>query len=542
MKVFHPFKNNVLPGPQQALLLKACLIEDSATAKKALIQWQEFADLDSLDHGSFRLVPLLWKRARREEWDLSEDEGRLRGLYRYTWSKHQLLEREAESILATFAEANIPTILLKGVAISRLVYDDPVCRPYSDIDVLVSADRMRESVELLQSKEWTTLQTGMDSALNELHAIGFQSPGKIELDLHQHVLQSNASAEVTEEIYSRAQPIEWRDLSALTLSFEDHFIHVCAHGAVFSPWSQIRWLADANRILIHCGSNFDWDVVQDSASRFGCLLSVQETVNWLVQEVGQNVPDEVLNDLNRRPLAASDRVLTFISSVKIPKVSKLRHRLSIDFVHYLRRSPFRLSGDWFSGLKKYLISVNNFDRSFPSLFRSWYYLGVLKIRNIQFGYLPFLLSKKGNRTIHRDSISRWRESEMFGFHLLECDVEKRLLRWSDSAAGLHLRDFQDDFILELHTLNCRPGLVDTAEIKFVINGLALPPDFVRMGEGGIISIQIKRPYRPEIGDAWITWKIEPWELVPGDTRELGVPVYAIRKTLKKPNPASRHEN
>ena len=49
-----------LPSPAQTLLLRASLLDD-ATAQHAWREFQKFADLDTVDAGSHRLLPLLFR-------------------------------------------------------------------------------------------------------------------------------------------------------------------------------------------------------------------------------------------------------------------------------------------------------------------------------------------------------------------------------------------------------------------------------------------------------------------------------------------------
>ena len=69
-----------LPSPAQTLLLRASLLDDAA-AQQAWREFRKLADLDTVDAGSHRLLPLLVRRLS----DVGEDSpemGRLRGIHR----------------------------------------------------------------------------------------------------------------------------------------------------------------------------------------------------------------------------------------------------------------------------------------------------------------------------------------------------------------------------------------------------------------------------------------------------------------------------
>ena len=48
------------------------------------------------------------------------------------------LDRAAARVFNAFGRENVDALLLKGVALARLLYDVPEERRYSDVDVLVS--------------------------------------------------------------------------------------------------------------------------------------------------------------------------------------------------------------------------------------------------------------------------------------------------------------------------------------------------------------------------------------------------------------------
>src|SRR5262249_10812472 len=67
-----------------------------------------------------------------------------------------LLVRELAAVLRILDKAGVPTIPLKGVALSEMLYGDPGLRDCSDIDVLVPRDRAREALRLLRSLGYAT--------------------------------------------------------------------------------------------------------------------------------------------------------------------------------------------------------------------------------------------------------------------------------------------------------------------------------------------------------------------------------------------------
>ena len=148
------------PGPQwptreQELLLRAGL-GYGQPATEAWTQWRATVPYEHLDQASYRLLPLVYRRLR--------DEGLndpllpfMRGVHRRTWHDNHLLFHHAQTLLRAFHAAGIPTLVLKGPALTLLYYKDYGLRPMGDFDILVptaqaeAALRDRKSTRLNSS-------------------------------------------------------------------------------------------------------------------------------------------------------------------------------------------------------------------------------------------------------------------------------------------------------------------------------------------------------------------------------------------------------
>lgn len=91
------------PTPEQKLLLRACLLEGKETTE-AWSEWRSRVDIQVLDRGSLRLLPLLyWNLKRHGVNDPLID--RFKGIYRFSWYKNQMLFQAMEALLASFHPA-----------------------------------------------------------------------------------------------------------------------------------------------------------------------------------------------------------------------------------------------------------------------------------------------------------------------------------------------------------------------------------------------------------------------------------------------------
>ncbi|MBA3242461.1 MAG: nucleotidyltransferase family protein, partial [Acidobacteria bacterium] len=140
-------KGQCWPDEPQELLLCAALLRGE-DALSAWGEWRSTVDPDSLDAGSKRLLPLLYRNLR----ELGVNDPlvpRLKESYRITWSLNQSVFRQMASLLGSLHGAGIETLVLKGGALVPLYYRDYGVRPMVDFDILVREERAETAMDLL---------------------------------------------------------------------------------------------------------------------------------------------------------------------------------------------------------------------------------------------------------------------------------------------------------------------------------------------------------------------------------------------------------
>ncbi len=89
---------------------------------------------------------------------------------------------------ALFADAGIPHLLIKGQSTGHWLYpDNPGVRSYSDVDLLVRADRFEEAQQLLHSNGYQCKQSGLRPSERSWHEATWYSPNAehLPVDLHR---------------------------------------------------------------------------------------------------------------------------------------------------------------------------------------------------------------------------------------------------------------------------------------------------------------------------------------------------------------------
>lgn len=295
--------------PAQLALLRAALtLEPDAVATSQARLMGDEADLNRLELGSRRLLPLFYHAAQQL---ISEElRNSLKELYDQYSVENQALLGRLEKVLTWFHANGIPTIVLKGLALSLLHYNDLALRPTSDLDVLVPEERVREVMRLLRQDGWTTDYAFLGAPRNSyfyrhIHAIPFTHPEHGDLDLHWHVLQSATFRDADRPFWDNSVPLRVNTIDTRALNPTDQLLHVSMHGFAADVVAPIRWVADA--IIVLRGSQIDWKRLEKLAKWLQVTAPVADALSFLRKDFGAPIPDEVIQELRSVHVHRSDQ-------------------------------------------------------------------------------------------------------------------------------------------------------------------------------------------------------------------------------------------
>jgi len=287
------------------MLLKAALL----TGNQALDAWQRWklmVDIDRLDQGSHRLLPKLYHNLKAE---LPGDPlmGRLKGVYRQTWYKNQLLFHHTATVLHSLHQASIETITLKGAALVVVNYQDEGLRHMDDFDVLVRPEQALIAMQVLKDSGWQSDYQSPDALLTYEHAAEFRDSAKRKIDLHWRAIWEGRRSISEDDFWEAAVKIKVAGVETLALYPSDQLLHVCVHGANWNVVPPLRWVADAMTI-IQSSSPVDWGRLVEQAEKRELTLLMHETLAYLQGLLGAPVPSVVLQSLRATPFSYREKL------------------------------------------------------------------------------------------------------------------------------------------------------------------------------------------------------------------------------------------
>jgi hypothetical protein len=296
------------PTPAEEDLLEAAIGPEA----KALAAWQSWrARLGglgprSVDDGSARILPLLKPRVAL----LPPDDRMVPlivGYYRRSLYHGHLLRARAATLLDLLARAGIATMVSKGGVLGAAYYGDIGLRPMNDFDVLVPRERALDAIRVLLGAGWASTQPMAEMLPDAYHSACFQSPDRLDFDLHWHLLPEACFVGADAPAWQAAETYTVDDVTTHAPCATDLLVIVCAHAAHWSPVSPARWVADALVILRRAADRIDWPRIAMLAQRWHVVPHMSDTLSYLAQRWGADIPRQLLCELQHASTGHIDR-------------------------------------------------------------------------------------------------------------------------------------------------------------------------------------------------------------------------------------------
>jgi len=291
------------------LLLRGALLS-GPVASQAAAGWLDDHRTESaegfrhLHAASRRLLPLLHRNVK--EGIPAPFRAELRAVHHHYWAENQQLFRKLEVMLVRFEAAGIPTLVLKGAALSTMHYDDMALRPMSDFDILVPEDRgpalVRQFIREGWVPDWPHVHApGADYFFRFRHALDLSHPQHGTVDLHWHVLLEATYRGADAHFWEGSIPLRIKSVLTRALNPADQLLHTCLHGYPYNPMPSIRWIADALTILRT--ATIDWDRLLRVAVDLQVTIPCTEALDFLNREFDAGVPFHVVDSLAACPVS-----------------------------------------------------------------------------------------------------------------------------------------------------------------------------------------------------------------------------------------------
>lgn len=310
-------ERNFPSGPQAALLQ---VISATSNVAEAWEEWQRTYDLKNIE--IYRLIPALYFKLQ----EAGVEGGRyLRGVVRHAYAAGALQQQVGKEMVDRLGESGIPTIALKGLALTLHLGHAP--RHMSDIDLLIPRDRVEEAVDVVLAAGWVgdfgVTAEDLKRSPSVAHGWGFRR-GALQFDLHWCSIHQDQGPTFDEAIWAGAVK-----RGSFQVPSKTHLLfQLVLHGIrQYSP--ALVWTADLYSLLKAPGE-IEWEDLFQLAEDRRLLVQLHVLLRALSQYI--EVPDP------------GPRPITLIEIEEHRDITSNRQdsRIVRDLASYRKQHPGRL--------------------------------------------------------------------------------------------------------------------------------------------------------------------------------------------------------
>ncbi|MCH8993203.1 MAG: nucleotidyltransferase family protein, partial [Acidobacteria bacterium] len=175
-----------------------------------------------------------------------------------------------KEILSALHESSVDVIVLKGAALSSLIYDDQSVRPSDDIDLLCKEDSYERVWEILVKLGYETDDSpslphrhSQEETYFERHF--YHPDGFVHVELHvDESIKTGVRPQLAASQWTRVRSIQIDGSPALMLGLEDQVVmlsvHLHRHG-----FNRLMWFKDIDLLIRRYADELDWGMVTGDA-------------------------------------------------------------------------------------------------------------------------------------------------------------------------------------------------------------------------------------------------------------------------------------
>ena len=343
------------PTWQQELLLRAAFLPGEE-AIKAWEEWKSIVDVDELDHGSYQLLPQLYRNLQNQ--GVSDPlMMKFKGYYRYTWSKNLLLFQNVAALLRSLHEVGIETLILDGAALALHSYQEVGLRPVDDFAILVRTEQAVAAIKRLRAlgcnPMWKLPEALTETYVSAGHAHPFYDAIGDRFHLHWHVLPECRQINADDDFWHGAVSTTIHNVSTYVLNPTDQLLRVCVQGASLRAAPSFPWVADAMKLLTAVQAEMDWDRLITQAQKRRLILPLRDTLDYVQDVLDAPIPPAVLQRIQASPTTKQEQIEHRLKTHRMALWRRLsgwfiysRYTSHTDWVHQIIGFPKFLQHLW----------------------------------------------------------------------------------------------------------------------------------------------------------------------------------------------------
>jgi len=238
-----------------------------------------------------------------------------------------------DDLLAQFARANIPLVLLKGAALSVTLYADPALRQIGDLDVLIRATDKERAGALLSANGFATLldlTAGFREQFGSEQCYTRRGKRAATVDLHWNVINRPRYAHAldVEWFWARTRAVPLNAQRVTVLDWDAQLLHLAEHFIVHHQMRGLRWSYDLALLLALHQHELHWEQILDAARQFEILPALAAVLTHVTDTWGVAIPESIRASLAESTRGLANHLEVIVSTSERIDATILREGMS----------------------------------------------------------------------------------------------------------------------------------------------------------------------------------------------------------------------
>lgn len=237
--------------------------------------------------------------------------------YNFYLSKQRILINELEEIYKIAVSYNIRAILIKGPALSSIIYEDPCRRIFSDLDILVQEEDIEKFISIMQELGYKPLVHGTNKVISKesslffdylLHDIQCKKivDNNISLCIEIKRFTWGGNLEYIKDFFSNTQLINIGSSSIYTLNLQYTFLNLCIYTynytelpyGVYGNKICIKNYIDLKMFIEKYKHVLDWKLLKEKAEHLKASHKLYCIFNYLNDIYENTLSVEIIDLFN----------------------------------------------------------------------------------------------------------------------------------------------------------------------------------------------------------------------------------------------------
>jgi putative nucleotidyltransferase-like protein len=237
-------------------------------------------------------------------------------------ARNLLAKRELSQVLRRFQEHDITVMPIKGHVWAESLYGHIALRVFTDLDILVPADRVlkakctllslgyRPGLSLNPAEEGLYIRTDHEYHFNRIS----EEQVLFRVEIHWNALPGYCVPLDPWLLWRNASQVEIESVRYAQMSPESQFLAMCLHAWKHS-WTSLQWVCDLNEFVSSNSGRMNWSEIYAWTQALGIDKIVSTSLSVLQFLFGMEASPELLTSPARmylnRPLPSKVRASIF---------------------------------------------------------------------------------------------------------------------------------------------------------------------------------------------------------------------------------------